>query len=137
MPCSMAHTKQGEWEGHDEREEQTREEEGEARRSHTNGAFLPIAYHGPGIYPDRSPLLLQVVHRVDMSLRACIICTTSFPDQSNDESWKHYTIPGRREARAQGGEVCETRSASAPVSCGQNRAAFLWSCLPIFQLGER
>jgi hypothetical protein len=30
MPCSMAHAKQGEWEGHDEREEQTREEEGEA-----------------------------------------------------------------------------------------------------------
>jgi hypothetical protein len=37
-----------------------------------------------------------------MSLRACIICITSFPEKSSHESWKHYTIQGLREARAQG-----------------------------------
>ena len=46
IACSMAHAEKGEWEGHDEREEQTREEEGEARGSHTTGAFLLTACHG-------------------------------------------------------------------------------------------
>lgn len=114
IPCSLAHARRtGEWEGHDEREEQAREEEGEARRSHTTGAFLSTACHGPSICPSLRPPLLEVAHRAGMSLRACIICMTSFPEKSSDESWKHYTIQGLREARAQGVSVCETRSASA------------------------
>lgn len=46
FPVQWRTETKGEWEGHDEREEQTREEEGEARGSHTTGAFLLTACHG-------------------------------------------------------------------------------------------
>jgi hypothetical protein len=71
-----------------------------------------------------------------MIVRACIICTTSIPENSSYENWKQYSIQGLRQARAQRVSVCETCSASAIASCGQNRAEFLLSCLPIFQQGE-
>jgi hypothetical protein len=78
-----------------------RKKEKQARRSHKTGVFLPTACHGPGICPNLRPPLLEVAHREYMILRACITCTTSFSEKSSDESWKHYTIPGLREARAQ------------------------------------
>ena len=119
IPCSRAHSEKGEWEGHDEREEQTREEEGEARGSHTTGAFLLTAGHGPGICPNLRPPLLEVEHRASMIVRACTICTTSFSEKSSDEIWKHYSIPGLREARAQSVEVFE--SALTTMICSENR----------------
>jgi len=73
-----------------------REEEGEAWGSHTIGALLLTAGHGPGICPNLRPPLLEVAHRASMILKACIICTTSFPEKSSDEIWKHYSIPGLR-----------------------------------------
>jgi hypothetical protein len=96
----MAHAEKGEWEGHDGREEQTREEEGEARGSHTTGAILLTACHGTGLCPNLRPPGVEVAHRAYMIVRACTICTTSFPENSSYESWKQYSIPGLREARA-------------------------------------
>jgi len=63
LPVQGRTGEKGEREGHDEREEQAREEEGEARGSHITGAFLLTACYGPGICPDRSPPLLEVAHR--------------------------------------------------------------------------
>ncbi len=100
IACSMAHSEKGKWEGHDERKEHTREEEGEARGSCTTGAFLLKVGHVPGICPYRSSPFLKVAHRASMILRACIICMTSFPENSSDEDWKHYTIQELRKASA-------------------------------------
>ena len=49
-----ARESKGEWEGHHEREEQTREEGGEARGSHTTGAFLLPVCHRSGILSEPS-----------------------------------------------------------------------------------
>src|SRR5205807_7969946 len=99
IPCSRAHSEKGEWEGHDEREEQTREEEGEARGSHTTGAFLLTACHGTGICPNLCPPPLEVTHRAPMLLRDCGICTTFFPENVSFEICKEYSIQRLRKAR--------------------------------------